>query len=151
MALDGALLGFELEGLVYIDLRLQFGWRNSPGWWDLFGAALIWKHNSRDARAEDEPTAEAAAFVKQQAVQGPVPSRQRKLAVVRYDAAALRSFVDARRCSAIDVDNTMALAMLTSAAHMRRLSALMVTDHFELLGPPSNGLPPVVAPRKLTG
>ena len=38
------LFGYAFHGLVVVDRRLQFGWRNSPGFWSLFSAALEHAH-----------------------------------------------------------------------------------------------------------
>ncbi|CAM9662681.1 unnamed protein product [Choristocarpus tenellus] len=35
-----AKFGYCVGDLLVIDFRLQFGWRNSPGWWDLLASAL---------------------------------------------------------------------------------------------------------------
>jgi hypothetical protein len=41
---DGVLFGYIYDDLGIIDLRLQFGWRSSPGWWELINNALMWSH-----------------------------------------------------------------------------------------------------------
>ena len=32
--------GYVLAGYIFVDLRLQFGWRGSPGWWGVISAAM---------------------------------------------------------------------------------------------------------------
>ena len=39
------VFGYVSGGLVVVDRRLPFGWRNSPGFWYLFGSALEHVHN----------------------------------------------------------------------------------------------------------
>ena len=38
------MFGYAFRDLVIVDRRLQFGWRNSPGLWCLFSAALAHSH-----------------------------------------------------------------------------------------------------------
>ena len=38
------VFGYAFRDLVIVDRRLQFGWRNSPGFWCLFSAALKHSH-----------------------------------------------------------------------------------------------------------
>lgn len=40
--LSGPLFGYCYEEMVVVDLRLQFGWRCSPGWWGVAGNAIEW-------------------------------------------------------------------------------------------------------------
>ena len=38
---DGArVFGYVLGEFLFVDLRLQFGWRGSPGWWGVISAAM---------------------------------------------------------------------------------------------------------------
>jgi len=38
---DGAAaFGYVLGEYLFVDLRLQFGWRGSPGWWGVISAAM---------------------------------------------------------------------------------------------------------------
>ena len=37
---------YRLEDLVFVDLRLQVGWRRSPGWWGLAASAIQEAHRS---------------------------------------------------------------------------------------------------------
>lgn len=49
VAVDAArspVVGYQLRDLVIVDRRLQFGWRNSPGYWCLFASALEHSHKN---------------------------------------------------------------------------------------------------------
>ncbi|CAN0016285.1 unnamed protein product, partial [Choristocarpus tenellus] len=37
--------GYCVEEVIVIDFRLQFGWKNIPGWWDLMASALECSHS----------------------------------------------------------------------------------------------------------
>ena len=39
-----SVFGYVTGGRVFVDLRLQFGWRNSPGYWGLLASALEHAH-----------------------------------------------------------------------------------------------------------
>ena len=39
-----SVFGYVTGGRVVVDLRLQFGWRNSPGYWGLLASALEHAH-----------------------------------------------------------------------------------------------------------
>ena len=42
---EGApVFGYKVRNCAVVDLRLQFRWRNSPGFWGLFSAALEHSH-----------------------------------------------------------------------------------------------------------
>ena len=41
-----AAFAYRLEDLVFVDLRLQFGWRGSPGWWGVVASAIQEAHRS---------------------------------------------------------------------------------------------------------
>ncbi|CAN0043129.1 unnamed protein product, partial [Choristocarpus tenellus] len=47
----GAKFGYCVGDLLVIDFRLQFGWRNSPGWWDLLASALEFSHCHTDPKS----------------------------------------------------------------------------------------------------
>ncbi|KAG5178050.1 hypothetical protein JKP88DRAFT_350439 [Tribonema minus] len=64
LALDvrGPLLGYRYNDLVVVDLRLQFGWRSSPGWWSLAGGAIEWWYRCRWTTEPDAAYRERAAL-----------------------------------------------------------------------------------------
>ena len=41
---EASVFGYVTNGRVVVDLRLQFGWRNSPGYWGLLASALEHAH-----------------------------------------------------------------------------------------------------------
>ena len=46
---DGAaIFGYVLGEYLFVDLRLQFGWRVSPGWWGVISAAM--QHVQRNTK-----------------------------------------------------------------------------------------------------
>ena len=52
---DGAAaFGYVLGQYLIVDLRLQFGWRGSPGWWGVISAAI--------QRAQRNTTRASASF-----------------------------------------------------------------------------------------
>ena len=55
------VFGYAMGGHVVVDLRLQLGWRNSPGFWALMAAALEHAHTHSTFRDAVVPPQEAAA------------------------------------------------------------------------------------------
>ena len=60
---DGAsCFAYRLGKFVFVDFRLQFGWRGSPGWWGLVaGAIQEAQRNMKMGMAVESPAAAAAA------------------------------------------------------------------------------------------
>ena len=62
VALDGVLFGYVWLVWVLINLRLQFGWRSSPGWWELAAEAVTHAHNSCTPESAPQPLQSAVDF-----------------------------------------------------------------------------------------
>lgn len=143
--------GYRVEDTVLVDLRLQFGWRSSPGFWGLAAAALEHSHNHTSFRGA-RPTAsgvKAAAGVsipeRPAARATPLPTGCNQLPgtgggpddvfFVRYyvDDGVLvevQWFRDGRRC--------------------RKATQSLASDHFRLLGERGPQAPPLLSPSKMS-
>ena len=152
VALDGTLLGFEFGGYIFVDLRLQFGWKNSAGWWDLVGSMLSWKHNERQQSYSYDVMEEATQLVRGLMVPPRVAGRERlPITSVRRDPAAVARCRPGYHFSAIYVDDTMTAEVEGPAERMSAVTTVMVSDHYKALGPPVGGVPSCVSARKVTG
>ena len=76
MAVDAArspVFGYLFRDLVIVDRRLQFGWRNSPGYWCLFASALEHSHK-HTSLASAVTTSQGRVAIAHVVVEPPVDS-----------------------------------------------------------------------------
>lgn len=147
-----ANFGFVLDGFVVVDLRLQFGWRNSPGFWGLAASALEHSHNQttfRDASVCDQGRA-AVAHVSVDAEAGretmSIPSDCERVSGAGGNAGDqffVRFYVD----DGILVE----VRFFQDGRRLRRAIESLASDHFRLLGPRGSGDPPLLEARKILG
>ena len=144
--------GYVFGDQVVVDLRCQFGWRSSPGFWSLFSSALEHSHTHtsyQDATVTDEGVA-AVQHVKviPSAAAGPaVPVPPDCLPIVGEGGyAGSRFFVR------YYVDDGVLIEVRFFEDGRRCLKAIqsIASDHFRLLGVRGPSDPPLLAKSKLT-
>ena len=150
--LDGTLLGYMYGDNVIIDLRLQFGWRSSPGYWQRQSHALMWAHNRHSEKQHPTPLPSAAAMAAKVTMVAPTAGN---IAKVRHDAHAIKQLrgggADDAYFAEMYVDDTIAVEVLHTPTRCSTATASLINDHFQLFGEPGeHGLPSVVAASKLT-
>lgn len=149
--LTGPLLGYRYKDLVVVDLRLQFGWRSSPGWWSLAGGAIEWSVQQDSPSEGPFPGKVAADFVSHVTVvqsasntMVAVPlderAKRRLKGGARRDPVWARMYVDDLIMVMVEWEQDLLLAVTRSAAHA----------HFRLLGEPQSGTPPAISQNKVT-
>jgi hypothetical protein len=137
--LRGVVLCYVFDGVLVIDLRLQFGWRSSPGWWQVFGEALAWSVGQDAPGCGPAPSAEAVAAAAHVRVVPEAPGAVRA-AVPRDEAAArsgpLRGGPGEPPIATIYVDDLIFFMLAYSEAACLAVTAGAAHDHLMLLGLP---------------
>ena len=143
---------YVFGNMVVVDRRLQFGWRNSPGFWCLFASALEHAHVNttfRDAVVTVQGRAAAAHVVVQPAGEAerssPLPPNCRVPPGTGggvEDPFFVRFYVD----DAILVE----VQLLLGGIRCLRASESLSSDHFRLFGDRRVTDLPLLAARKVT-
>jgi hypothetical protein len=151
-ALNGVLLAYVLDGVLVVDLRLEFGWRSSPGWWEVFGHALEWSV-TLGAPGSGPPPSEAA-----KAAAAHVRVLPERPGVVRVEvpkdpaaaAAADRGREGEPVVGRIYVDDLLFLMIAYATQACLSVTVAAAHDHFMLLGFPGAEHPVVCPQSKMT-
>ena len=146
------LFGYAFRDLVVVDRRLQFGWRNSPGFWCLFSAALEHAHvhtTFRNAVVTPFGQAVTSHVTVSEPAEGecPVPLPPGYLVPPGDGGGAAKPFF-----TRMYVDDAVLVEPQCSPVGDRcvRASQSMGSDHGRLLGERQAGDPPLLAPEKVS-
>ena len=143
--------GYVTGGHVVVDLRLQFGWRNSPGFWGLMASALEHSHTHStflDAVVSPQGVA-AVAHVKMSPPRGaPVASLPRDCRPVPGTGGTTGGYFFVRYY----VDDGILVEVQWWPDGRRCLRAVqsLASDHFRLLGERGVSDPPLLSTSKIT-
>ena len=145
------VFGYAVGGLVVVYLRLQFGWRNSPGFWGLVASALEHSHTySTFQHAVVSPQGAAAvAHVEIAPSRGvPVKTLPRDCRPVPGSGGYAGSYIFVRYY----VDDGILVEVQWWPHGRRCLRAVqsLSSDHFRLLGVRGASDPPLLSARKIT-
>jgi hypothetical protein len=145
VSIDGVLLGYRIGDLIVIDLRLQFGWRSSPGFWSIAGGAIKWSVQQDAPGAGPVPSKAAIELTKHVQVIPAVSPRQQ--AKVPVDVRA------ARKCKVtgpedpphadIYVDDLIMAMVLYDDESLLEVTKSAAEAHVRLLGAPRSGESPI--------
>ena len=145
------IFGYVVEDLVVVDLRLQFGWTSSPGFWGIFSSAL--EHSHTHTTFEDALVSEhgrgAAESVHiadaRNRVVAPLPSDCADLGEWGgrfYDPFFVRYYVD----DGILVE----VQWWPDGRRCLRATRSLVSDHFRLFGERGANEPPLLSEKKMS-
>jgi hypothetical protein len=148
--LEGVLLGYMYKGMVVIDLRLQFGWRNAPGWWGLLGDALVWSLQAEPIHEKPTPLASAVKHCAHMGIEENTEStvRYRTRPTGKSRKSRASGGLQEPPFAQIYVDDSILTAVRHqgSDAYIKSITVHAVSDHMMLLGEPrsdSDEPPPV--------
>lgn len=155
VAVDAArspVFGYLFRDLIIVDRRLQFGWRNSPGYWCLFASALEHSHRNTSflsAVGTDQGRAATAHVVVEQPVDSARPVALHPRVVTppgRGGGVNDDFFVE------YYVDDGILVEVQHFANRGRCLtaSASLASDHFHLFGERHAGDPPLLSSSKVS-
>lgn len=142
--------GYRVGNYAVVDLRLQFGWRSSPGFWGLFSAAL--EHAPITTFQQAEVSTQGAAAVAHVKV---VPPRGGRAAALPSDCARVQGW-SGRTGSVFFVryyvDDGILVEVQWFQDGRRCIRALqsLASDHFRLLGERGLDDPALLSARKTT-
>ena len=135
-----AAFAYRLEDLVFVDLRLQFGWRGCPGWWGVVASAIQEVHQSTTwaspgiSVAATEATSHVGVLEPTRKVMEPLQPGCR-VPKVRggddRDPAWVIFFVD----DAVSVE----IPWRDDGARCKALTASLVDAHFQAMGERAEG------------
>jgi hypothetical protein len=147
---DGVLIGYVYEDLVIIDLRLQFRWRSSPGWWELVNTALMWSHAQNSMQSMPELLPAAVAVRERMTIE---PDSGVDLTAVRVDTLARQQLQGGgpndKYFAVMYVDDSIPVEVHWSDERCLAATASLANDHYKMLGEPSNGEPGILSAKKL--
>ena len=147
-----AAFAYRLDKLIFVDLRLQFGWRGSPGWWGVVAGAIqaahratTWESAGTSAAAEDATRHVSVAKPTGKAVE-PLPAGCRVPGIKGGgpgDPAWVVFFVD----DAISVE----VQWTEEGTRCKALTASLADAHFQAMGERGAEEEPLVPRKKMTG
>ena len=149
---EGApVFGYKFGNHVVVDLRLQFGWRSSPGFWGLFSAALEHAHTHTTFQ-HAEVTAHGAAAVDHVTV---VPPRGGRAAALPRDCVRIQDVggeTGSEFFVRYYVDDGILVEIQWFPDGRRCIRAIqsLASDHFRLLGVRGPDDPALLSARKIT-
>jgi hypothetical protein len=135
-----------------IELVLPFGWRNSPGWWQLVANGIQQAHNSLDRSYT--PTEEAVRWAEDKLVLNRTRENRQRKAVDpntlvnrlpkgggKDDKFSAKYYVD---------DGTLVELVWCGGLRLRIAAAAIADCTWKVLGYPKLNLPPAMADNKIT-
>ena len=146
-----SVFGYVTGGRVVVDLRLQFGWRNSPGYWGLLASALEYAH-TRSTFQSAVVSPQGAAAV---AHVGITPPRGVPVVSLPRDCRPVPGTGgNAGSCFSVRyyVDDGILVEFQWWPDGRRCLRAVqsLASDHFRLLGERGVSDPPLLSTSKIT-
>ena len=143
--------GYVFGDHVVVDLRLQFGWRNSPGFWGLMASALEHAHTHSTFQGADvsQQGAAAVAHVELSSPRGVrVVAIPRDCGPVPGSGGSTGSYFFVRYY--VDDGILVELQWWPDGRRCLRAVQSLASDHFRLLGERGVSDPPLLSARKTT-
>ena len=142
------VFGYAVGEYVVVDLRLQFGWRNSPGFWELMASALDHFHNNTTFQDTAGSPQEAAAVehVRLAPPQG-VRLRPSPVIVGSFPVAAATPGVERYY---VDDGILVEVQWWPDGQRCMRAVQSLASDHFRLLGVRGASDPTLLSASKIT-
>lgn len=147
-----SVFGYTLGDHAIVDLRCQFGWRSSPGFWSLFSSALEHSHTHTTFQEASVSPAGAAAVQHVQVVSPPDEITAVPLPVDCQTIVGDGAFAGCPFFVRYYVDDGVLIEGRFFADGRRCLRAVrsLATDHFRLLGERGPADPPLLSRGKIT-
>ena len=145
-----SVFGYVMGDVVVVDLRAQFGWRSSPGFWSLFSSALEHSHTHTTFQtASVSPVgAESVKHVKLVPPSVPATPLPRDCATLVMDGGFAGSAFFVRYY--VDDGVLVEARFFRDGRRCLRAVQSIASDHFRLLGTRGPKDPPLLSSEKIT-
>ena len=145
-----SVFGYVMGDVVVVDLRCQFGWRSSPGFWSLFSSALEHSHTHTTFQtASVLPVgAESVDHVHIVSPTAPAARLPRDCATIVKDSGLAGSAFFVRYY--VDDGVLVEAKFFQDGRRCRRAVQSLASDHFRLLGTRGPNDPPLLSKEKNT-